>query len=441
MKGFARRTLALLLMGAGACASAPPPPPTSGEPNSFLLRDVRLFDGERVQERTDVLVRGGRVAAVGRGAGQATGVEVIDGTGKTLLPGLIDSHVHVFPGAQADALRFGVTAEIDMFSMGGSQAAAAYRAQRESLAPTPQADTWVAGIGVTPPGGHPTGLAKGMGVDLPTLAPGADADAFVRARVAEGSDHIKIFQDEGRLLTRKLAAFPPETLAAVIAAAQRQGKRAVVHVSDEAAAIQAAEAGADALAHIFEDRPASPRFVSLAKARGLVVIPTLSVIVGLAGPTDANAVAGDPVLRPWLSPMQAGMLGSGMNKLRPEAVSNAIESTRRLHAAGVPILAGTDAPNPGTAHGPSVHGEMALLVRAGMTPLEALRSATSRPADAFGLADRGRVRAGTRADLVLVDGDPSRDITATRRISRIWKNGYSVDRTIPPDPRGPPPTR
>jgi imidazolonepropionase-like amidohydrolase len=139
--------------------------------------------------------------------------------------------------------------------------------------------------------------------------------------------------------------------------------------------------------------------------------------------------------------MQTGMLANEMNKLRPEGVSNAVESTRRLHAAGVPILAGTDAPNPGTAHGPSIHGEMALLVRAGMTPLEALRSATSRPADAFGLADRGRVRPGSRADLVLVDGDPARDITATRRISRIWKNGYPVDRTVPLDTRSPQPAR
>ncbi|MDP8916409.1 MAG: amidohydrolase family protein, partial [Pseudomonadota bacterium] len=82
MKGFAGRLVtALLLAGVGACAPAAPPLPAAVEPNSFLVRDVRLFDGERVRERTDVLVRGGRVAAVGRGARNAPGLEVIDGTG------------------------------------------------------------------------------------------------------------------------------------------------------------------------------------------------------------------------------------------------------------------------------------------------------------------------------------------------------------------------
>ena len=94
----------------------------------------------------------------------------------------------------------------------------------------------------------------------------------------------------------------------------------------------------------------------------------------------------------------------------------------------MPILAGTDAPNPGTAHGASIHRELELLVRAGLSPLEALRAATSVPARAFALHDRGRIAPGLRADLVLVDGDPTRDILATRNIVAIWKLGRIVDR-------------
>ena len=94
----------------------------------------------------------------------------------------------------------------------------------------------------------------------------------------------------------------------------------------------------------------------------------------------------------------------------------------------MPILAGTDAPNPGTAHGASLHRELELLVHAGLAPTEALAAATSVPASAFHLADRGRVARGLRADLVLVNGDPTRDITATRDIVGVWKGGAPVDR-------------
>ena len=102
-----------------------------------------------------------------------------------------------------------------------------------------------------------------------------------------------------------------------------------------------------------------------------------------------------------------------------------------LHEKGVPILAGTDAPNPGTTHGASIHRELRLLVDSGLTPAAALAAATSAPARAFNLKDRGRIARGLRADLVLVNGDPTRDILATRDIAAIWKRGERLDR-----PRG-----
>lgn len=94
----------------------------------------------------------------------------------------------------------------------------------------------------------------------------------------------------------------------------------------------------------------------------------------------------------------------------------------------MPILAGTDAPSPGTTYGASLHGELALLVREGLTPVEALTAATSAAARAFRLRGRGFIRAGSRADLVLVDGDPTTDIVATRKIVGVWKAGVEVQR-------------
>jgi imidazolonepropionase-like amidohydrolase len=101
---------------------------------------------------------------------------------------------------------------------------------------------------------------------------------------------------------------------------------------------------------------------------------------------------------------------------------------RQLVRSGVPLLAGTDAPSPGATYGASVHGELELLVGAGLTPVQALTAATSNAARAFKLVDRGRVERGMRADLVLVDGDPTRDILATRRIVEVWKRGRRVER-------------
>jgi hypothetical protein len=103
-------------------------------------------------------------------------------------------------------------------------------------------------------------------------------------------------------------------------------------------------------------------------------------------------------------------------------------SVKQLRAAHVPILAGTDAGNPGTAHGAALHRELELLTNAGLTSKEALAAATSVPARIFHLDDRGRVAPGMRADLLLVSGDPTTNILATRDIVGVWKQGVHFNR-------------
>lgn len=104
------------------------------------------------------------------------------------------------------------------------------------------------------------------------------------------------------------------------------------------------------------------------------------------------------------------------------------EGVRQLIRARVPLLAGSDSPAPGTTYGASLHGELALLVRDGLTPSQALAAATSVPARAFHLQDRGWIRPGMRADLLLVKGDPTKDIMVTRNIVGVWKRGAWVQR-------------
>jgi len=423
------RTFFLALSVTLSCAGGA----VAGSDNSFAIRDVRVFDGEKTISRANVIVEEGRIHAVGPDVAIPKGLPAIDGAGKTLLPGLIDSHVHVFPGAQNDALRFGVTTELDMFDL--ARDFAHWKAQRLSLARTDAADTWAAGLGVTAPGGAPLEMIPAaMRKTIPTLARAADAKAFVDARAAEGSDYIKLFIEDlseygGK---RTLPTLARDEVCAAISAAHGDRLMAVVHAQAEWAAREAVACGADGLAHMFVDKTADAAFIALARSRHVFVETTDDVWAGASGVPLARSLAADPRVAPYLSPFQKQTLMAQDKKTVPGFFRNALANTRALHEAGIPLLAGTDAPNPATAHGVSLHEELQILVTAGFTPQEALNAATQLPARIFRLGDRGRVAAGYRADLLLVTGDPTRNISDTLNIARIWKNGFVVDRAPKP---------
>lgn len=232
----------------------------------------------------------------------------------------------------------------------------------------------------------------------------------------------------------RLPALDRRTLAAVIKAAHDRGKLAVVHVSDQKSATEAVEDGADGLVHVFMDRAPDAAFVKLAREKGVFVIPTLTIIQSACGVAGGAALAEDPHLSPLLTGADVSSLKTAMPQpaLRLFAPRRNFEfpkqAVRQLKEAGVPILAGTDAPNPGTVHGASMHRELELLVECGFSPAEALAAATSVPAKHFKLDDRGRVAPGMRADLLLVKGDPAADVKATRAIAHVWKAGVPFDR-------------
>jgi len=391
---------------------------------SIVIKNVRIFDGSTVIPTGAVIIEGAKIKSVGKTADPPDGAEIIDGTGHTLLPGLIDSHTHAFGAALKQAVMFGVTTELDMFS--DYRTAAQMRKDQAEGKATDRADLFSAGTLVTAPGGHGTEY----GMKIPTITAPGEAQAFVDARIDEGSDYIKIVYDDGKSYGLNNPTVSKETMAAVIASAHKRGKLAVVHISTLEGARDAIESGADALAHIFRDRAPDPGFARMVAARRAFVIPTLTVTESLTGVAGGATLATDPALASALSPADAADLKKTF-PVRPGAqlsYSAAEEAVRQLKAARVPILAGTDAPNPGTLHGASVHRELELLVKAGLTPVEALAAATSAPAAQFRLSDRGRIEPGKRADLLLVKGDPTSDIKATRDIARIWKGGVEVDR-------------
>ena len=390
------------------------------------ISNVRLFDGDQVVESATLLFGDGQVIAAGRDIEIPAAAEVIDGSGHTLLPGLIDSHVHVFGSARADALRFGVTTVLDMFAM-PTLLPEALR-QRENLNETTQADLFSAGFLATVEGGHGTQF----GLPVPTLSHAQEADAWVAERIAEGSDYIKIIIEDGSSWGRPLPTLDAETIQALTHAAHAQGVMAVAHVSTMAGAEIALDAGVDGLVHLFADQPIDQDWLARAAEAGLWVAPTTTVLAGAYGQSGAGWLNDHAVLGPRLNATQRQSLDASFSgsDLRIARWPLVMRNLAALHEVGIPILAGSDAPNPGTAHGASLWHELKLLMDAGLTPIQAFSSATRIPAQAFGLEDRGCLKPGCRADMVLIRGNPLQQSDTTDHtigsVLSVWKNGHAV---------------
>src|ERR1700722_3350608 len=407
-----------LLLSASAIFTA-----SASGSDSFVIRKTRVFDGNKVIEQADVWVESGKIKAVGKNLKVPSDVKTIDGAGDTVLPGLIDAHTHAYGDALTEAEIFGVTTALDMFTDAKhAQQTKKDQAEGKDL---DQADLRSAGTLATAPGGH--GTENGMPV--PTLSTPAEAPAWVDARIAEGSDYIKIIIDDASAYGSHRPTLDKETVKALVDAAHKRGKLVVVHIGTQADAREAIEAGADGLAHLFADSAPMPDFAKFVAAHHVFVVPTLRVLESVSGIATGESLTTDARLEPYLTNDDITNLKRSFPKFSTAPSEKyAEQAVAQLKAAHVPVLAGTDSPNPGTSHGASMHREMELLVRAGLTPQEALAAATSVPATAFHLDDRGTIATGKRADLLLVRGNPLQDVMATRDIVAVWKVGVEDDR-------------
>jgi imidazolonepropionase-like amidohydrolase len=347
--------------------------------NRTAVTNVRVFDGTGLSGPRTVVIDGDVIGDDPAGAG------AVDGGGGVLLPGLIDAHIHLHGRDSLEQLvRYGVTTGLDMATF-SAELLASLRNQPGLT------DIRSAGVPAIGPGGMHARI-PGMPAEAVVTDPG-QAGEFVAARVAAGSDYLKIVLEAP-------GGGGPELPAAraLTEAAHDAGLLVVAHATSAGAYTMALDAGVDVLTHAPLGAPITADDV----ARAGIVAPTLIMMKGV------SAVAG-----------------------RPQLYEGAKASVTALYRAGVPILAGTDANNePGVpsevAHGESLHDELELLVEAGLSTVDALRAATDLPAKHFRLDDRGAIRPGLRADLVLIDGDPIADITATRAITRVWCAGVEV---------------
>jgi imidazolonepropionase-like amidohydrolase len=206
---------------------------------TFVIRNVRIFDGERVIEANSVAVADGKIVGVEMNVASPPDAQVVDGSGDTLLPGLIDSHVHAWNRDVLEmGLVMGVTTELDMYMRW--EEALKWRAE-ESKGAADIADFRTAGTAIAVAGGH------GTEADLPPMIPISrpdEAQAFVDERIAHGSDYIKVFYDNGP----RFAAMSKATLAAIVKAAHSRHKIVIVHVASAQGYLDVIDSGADGLA-------------------------------------------------------------------------------------------------------------------------------------------------------------------------------------------------
>lgn len=395
---------------------------TDGTSDAYFLQDVRVFDGTQVVEKTQVMIANGIIQEMGPNLSNAGNAQVISGQSLTVIPGLIDAHTHSYGDALKDALRFGVTAHLDMF---GSEVGLVVNKQnRQELEAKNEADLFSSGMLATVEGGH--GTQYGFAID--TLTKPEEAQRWVQDRKSAGADYIKLVYIPNQ---SRIPSLDRETAAAVIDAAHQQGLMALAHISTQQAAKDMIEEDIDGLVHIFADSEATQDFIALAQHHDIFVVPTLSIIASVDNQNINEIVKAQFQAADSLSPSQTATLNASFGAdIAGFDLSIAMANVNKLHTAGVSILAGSDIPNPGTAAGFSLHTELQLLVRAGLTEVQALKAASSQTSKRFSLGQRGHITKGSRADLVILNGNPTQDITNSLAIHSIFKNGKLVNRSI-----------
>jgi len=397
--------------------------PAAAQTRSYVLVPAAVFDGAALHPGWRVVVEGDRIVAAGPAPAAPQGAEVIDLPGETLLPGLIDAHVHLFlhpynetswndqvlkeplalrvaraVAAAKATLMAGFTTVRDLGTEGAADADAGLKqAIAQGVVPGPRvlsANRAIVATGAYGPKGYAFPVPQGA-----EEASGAEVVAAARRQMGEGADVVKLYADyHWQGSAAATPTFSIEEMRGAVQAAHDAGRKVAAHAATAEGMRRAIEAGVDTVEHGDEGTPA---VFALMKARGVAYCPTLAA-------TDAIAH-----YRGWTG-----------RAPEPAAITAKRASFAAALKAGVTLCAGGDT---GVfAHGDNAREEE-LMVAWGLAPLRVLQIATAGNAAVLGLGDRvGTVRAGMVADLVAVQGDPTSDVGTLRRVKLVMKGGQIV---------------
>ncbi len=412
------RAFALLIAAVSVCAQEPAP---------IVLHAARLLDVEtgKITSPAEIMIQGERIAAIGTSVFHQVGAQIIDLGDTTLLPGLIDAHVHLFlhPGAEdlqtvqesvpqrtilatlaaRDDLMAGFTAERDMGTEGAGAADTAVRdAIDRGLIPGPRLR--ISGNAIDILGGHEDAIGYNPEQHVlsnATYANGAgELVTTIRGQFKLGADFIKIYEtgrdsvNNGKLTTPY--QYTEAELAAAVQEAARVGKHVAVHATGEPGTGYAAQAGVVSIDHAFQ---LSDETMRLMHEKQIFAVPTFTIIDYFANHAETSQQA---------------------ERERELLDLHAREFTKQL-TANVPIAMGSDV-------GPFPHGtqarEFALMVKYGMTPLAALQAGTLNGAKLLGWEGQiGALKPGYLADIIAVPGSPLTDIGVLQKVTFVMKGG------------------
>jgi imidazolonepropionase-like amidohydrolase len=422
-----RSLAAFTLLSFVTLFSSTAPAQSARPPHPIVLHAARLLDVEngKMLSPAEVLVQGERIVDVGSSVAHPAGAEVIDLGDRTLLPGLIDAHVHLFlhPGAEdlqtveesvpqrtilatlaaRDDLLAGFTAERDMGTEGAGSADTAVRnAINRGLIPGPRLR--ISGNAIDILGGHED--ANNYNPEQHVLSNATSANnaaelvSVIREQIKQGADFIKIYETgrdslrDGKFSTPY--QFTEAELRAAIHETARIGKHVAVHATGEPGTLYAARAGVASVDHAFQ---LSDETMRLMHEKQIFAVPTFTISEYFADH------AGSPA----------------ESDRRREMLNFHAQEFRKQLAAGVPMAVGSDV-------GPFQHGtqarELVLMVKYGMTPLAVLQADTLNGAKLLGWQGQiGALKTGYFADVIAVSGDPLQDISVVQQVTFVMKGG------------------
>lgn len=414
-----------------------------------VFRNFALIDGRGGPALPDyaMVVTDGRIIWIGAAAQAPSKGEAVDLAGKFVVPGLIDTHIHlgnVHDLTQDEKFytRENVEADLKTYASYGFTSVAIMGTDKDAIFSIRNSERsgratttrlFTAGQGIVFRGGY--GGVPGINRAVATAK---EAATEVDAQAAKGADYIKFWLDDELATMPKM---PPEISQAVIDTAHRHGLKAFAHIFYLEDAKRLVAQGVDGFVHSVRDQPVDKALTDAMKQRGVVqVAGTLSREAAIYAYAKTAPQLSDPFFQQSLSPNALAMLssperqrtvaaGAAYPKL-PGFFDTAMTNMKALAAAGVRYGLGTDSGPPGRVSGYSGHWEMELMVRDGFSPGQVIQAATAEGAAVLGAKDIGTLELSKWADFVVLDANPLSDIKNSRSISAVYIAGRKVPSVV-----------